>query len=548
MKLKSIVHSHRNLFLFMALLIGNAIFFAIVAYMFDMRYEENDDVIMCMIANGVYNGTPDCHLIFINALYGYVVSGLYKILPIIEWYALLFAAFHILSMSTITYITIKDSRHNKWIKIAFCCFLYALWVRNIICFQFTTTAAMLCFAGGLALLASDKKRWIWMGGIFIIIAALIRFQAAALTFVFLFPLLVPKFVRNRRFIIYLCTIFLAVLACLLCDKLFYRTPDWKNYCDQNEQRLAINDTRTAELTEEQMPSGINYEDFKLVKDFFADPQVMGADELAKINHVRKANITVKSALANIHYLSAYRVQILAVILGLLLCFLGQYKSPKRIHEDIHEIRLKGYKLEAIIPLYYYLLPIIFILLFLGFSCYIEGVMLMKNRVMICILYPLVYNILYCSPKNLSKPFVFGIVAILLCLSCKYLVQGERIYQKNQEVIENIERYQYSLVADKHDYYICGLNINYISPFRINNFPVRIIELGWMAGVPFNIGVLENHADFVDSNILLLNRIGNPPDNLVESIKRNYGIQAHIEVLDSNDKYALYQLKSISNLE
>ncbi len=45
------------------LLVVNAAFFALMAWVMPIRFEENDDVMMCMIANGLYSGSPDAHLV-----------------------------------------------------------------------------------------------------------------------------------------------------------------------------------------------------------------------------------------------------------------------------------------------------------------------------------------------------------------------------------------------------------------------------------------------------------------------------------------------------
>ena len=75
-------------------LAANILFFALMAWLLPMGFEENDDVMMCMIANGAYSGTPDYHLVYINVLYGMVLAGLYSLTTAIEWYTLAFAVLH----------------------------------------------------------------------------------------------------------------------------------------------------------------------------------------------------------------------------------------------------------------------------------------------------------------------------------------------------------------------------------------------------------------------------------------------------------------------
>ena len=62
----------------------NIAFFAVMAMVLPLSFEENDDVVMAMIANGTYSGVPDFHLVYINVIYGYVLTLLYGLLPAIE--------------------------------------------------------------------------------------------------------------------------------------------------------------------------------------------------------------------------------------------------------------------------------------------------------------------------------------------------------------------------------------------------------------------------------------------------------------------------------
>ena len=138
------------------LLIFNAAFFALMAWLLPIHFEENDDVMMCIIANGVYSGSPDGHLVFINAVYGWIIAGLYSLTTSIEWYTLSFCVLHVLAVTGIVYVVLKMNSCSL-LKVAFLVFLYIYWVRIIISFQFTTTAGLLCFSGCLALLKPTKN-------------------------------------------------------------------------------------------------------------------------------------------------------------------------------------------------------------------------------------------------------------------------------------------------------------------------------------------------------------------------------------------------------
>jgi len=80
---------------FFVLLILNALFFCTVAYFFKFRYEVDDDYFMLLFASGKYSGVCDPHLVFINYIYGLLLTFLYSNYASIEWYTLLFVIIHI---------------------------------------------------------------------------------------------------------------------------------------------------------------------------------------------------------------------------------------------------------------------------------------------------------------------------------------------------------------------------------------------------------------------------------------------------------------------
>ena len=85
------------------MLAANVVFFALAAWLLPMGFEENDDVMMAMIANGTYSGAPDFHLVYINVLYGAVLAALYRLTTAVEWYTLSFVLLHIIAMSVLVY-------------------------------------------------------------------------------------------------------------------------------------------------------------------------------------------------------------------------------------------------------------------------------------------------------------------------------------------------------------------------------------------------------------------------------------------------------------
>ena len=187
------------------ILLVNTAFFVLMAWLLPIHFEENDDVAMCMISNGNRSGSPDGHLVFINALYGWVIAGLYMLTPSIEWYTLCFCVLHIMAMTGIVYLIVKERHIQPLIKSLFLALIYILEIRIILAFQFTTTAGLLCFSGCLSLF-QPSKRWRVIGTAAIFIASLIRFHAAGLVGLVCLPLFLMEFVKDKHYILWVISV------------------------------------------------------------------------------------------------------------------------------------------------------------------------------------------------------------------------------------------------------------------------------------------------------------------------------------------------------
>ena len=301
-------------------LLFNTAFFVIMAWLLPIHFEENDDAIMCMIANGHYSGTPDGHLVFINAIYGWVIAGLYMVADIVEWYTLSFCVLHILAMSVIMYILLNKMKIAVWLKVAFIAFAYIYWIRIIIAFQFTTTTGLLCFSGCLALLQSAQStncsnnginyKWLIVGVTAVFVASMIRFHAAALVGLLCFPMFLEALIRERRYVLWIAVLLVLVLVGKYADGLFYQSPDWAYYREYNSVRGTINDNPYADLSIEDLPEGVSELDYGLFRTFAGDPNVMTLDRIKIIQNEIKGNLSVKRCLVNIKHLRLYLFPVL----------------------------------------------------------------------------------------------------------------------------------------------------------------------------------------------------------------------------------------------
>jgi len=500
----------------------NIIYFVLMACLLPIQFEENDDAVMCLIANGSYSGNPDGHLVFINALYGWVLAGFYSLTKAVEWYTLSFCILQVVAMTVIECIVVRDKGLHPLLKGAFLVFMYVIWARIIVAFQFTTTAGLLCFSGCLALLQHSKK-WRYMGVAAIFVASLIRFSAAGLVGLLCAPLFIKEFVRDKRFSYWVMTIaFLALLGHFM-DGLFYHQKDWAYYRAYNAVRGKIHDNPNAHLlSESDLPEGIAMEDYQLFCGFKGDPKILDLQNLQIIESRMKKKMSFNDVMNNFLQIKMYWITLLLLGIGYLsIIFLSIFKQPDR---------------KRVV------LFLVTIALFVLVLVYIGGGMSLKNRVFLCMLLPMVYQMIafYIEDSYVKSRLLNVILLVLIVgLVLKYVKQVDKVrgtYLVRQEMFD---RYEFPLVAS-HTCAIYGCHLECLHPFHVKDTPFRSIGLGWMTEIPFNTGRLESHLDFVDSDIVCFSGIDSPPKEIANSIERNYGIPVKLEIVDHNEKYALFK--------
>ena len=295
-----------------------------MATVLPLQFEENDDVVMAMIANGTYSGSPDCHLVYINVIYGAVLAFLYGITKAVEWYTLAFAALHVVSMSVLVYCILTTENRSSWERWLWSIVLYVLWARIIVALQFTTTAGLVCLAGCMLLLRESKKAR-WSGVMLVVIAALIRFMAAGLVGLLMAPIIVYTYRLNWRKYMAVVVMLMTVVGCRMVNRYVYESdPEWRYYREYNQLRAQLNDNPNAyKLQPEQLPEGVEWVDYRLLLSFLPDPERINLPTIRQISAVVD-NMPIQSQMQNLHRLERYAVEltILAVLLVLMILTTG----------------------------------------------------------------------------------------------------------------------------------------------------------------------------------------------------------------------------------
>ena len=139
----------------------NLIFFLLIVFFCDMKYEVSDDFIMASIMSGAYGDAPNPQMIFVNVIIGYLLLPLYYLFPQISWYFVAEVFLIFVSSTTVTYVLFEKLEKEKALMLSV---LLILFFSNdaYILVQFTKTAMFAVMAGAMLFLwALFEKKSIW---------------------------------------------------------------------------------------------------------------------------------------------------------------------------------------------------------------------------------------------------------------------------------------------------------------------------------------------------------------------------------------------------
>lgn len=506
----------------------NIVLFALLAVLLPLGFEENDDVMMCMIANGTYSGTPDFHLVYINVLYGFVLAGLYSLTTAVEWYTLSFAVLHILSMSVLAYCILTTPNRARWEKVLWLLILYVLWARIIIALQFTTTAGLVCLAGCMLLLRESKKAR-WSGVILVIIAALIRFMAAGLVGLLMAPIIVYTYRLNWRRYIAIVVMLTAVVGCRVANHMVYDSdPEWKYFRAYNQLRAQLNDNPNAyKMTTAQLPETIDPMDYQLLLRFVPDAEQIDLPAIRQLS-ATVGDVPFRQQLLNLHRLDKYAVEVAILFALLILMILTTGNRSK------------------------YLFLIIYTLFVLVLIVHVSLDGFLKNRVFLCILTPMLVTDFMLLPNTTGLKRRWGIGIAMVVLSAWY---GYQIYEEKQTADYN--RYAWSHLQQTLLAYVpegayvttigTSMMMEATNPWHVWPYEFHKYTLGWLTWCPLNKTVGHSYRALVREDMYIFTHINYTHDHTAlqrvsEQIEKHYGVPTEIVWKCRNGGYALVQLK------
>ena len=209
-----------------------------------------DDRSMMEIVSGQYLGMPDPHTIFMGYWYSLFLTGLYTVLPNVDWYAFCYIVMQVMCMILILFRLVRE-RERKWEKVL--CAVLALssfaafGVQATVQLSFTTTAAVLGVTVVFLYATAEKLEWKDAAFLFFLLflTSQVRFDIFCMTVpvcavLWIFRVAVQG--QRERIQFLMPAAALAVLALAMMGNFAgYGSAEWRAYKSYDNSRTAIYD-------------------------------------------------------------------------------------------------------------------------------------------------------------------------------------------------------------------------------------------------------------------------------------------------------------------
>ena len=281
----------------LALLVN--IYFIVLCLCFShLRYGAIDDYFMAGLLSGIYGNDYNVHLVFVNAIYGYVLLPLYHLFPKISWYYIGELASIFISLTLIVYFIICKIGHKWGVLLGLA--LVSLCAKDFyVVLQFTQCAAALSAAGMFVILSTidSFQRFSKTTIISIIIGILLLWWGSLMRWD-AFLMGIPFFIAAMYFktkqlkhvwspiLITLLITFVGAYSFHHFNTTLYQTPIYQQFVDFQPFRVLLGDGafyNEQAVYEDLQELDSNSKDFDLLKKwFFYDNEIFTSEKTQTI--------------------------------------------------------------------------------------------------------------------------------------------------------------------------------------------------------------------------------------------------------------------------
>ena len=285
---------------FFLALCQNILFLLLYLGLARIQYGSLDDYFMSSVLTGAYGGVYDVHMYFVNAAYGYFLQPFYCLFPKVGWYFIFELLGTLAAFTAISYFLILR-QGRKWGSIISILLLSSLVPDFYFQLSFTQCATLYTAAGLLSVfmgVSDNKKRFLAMGGVFLIAGSVMRHEGLLLGMPYLFLLFLvkwpPQKIFTRKNVIAVFLIVASIYGLREYDRNLYVDDGYKYYAQYQPIRSFFADggyydrESTYDELEEREMFG---HDFLLLKSWvFYDTEVLQRDSLIPFMNVAKNNL------------------------------------------------------------------------------------------------------------------------------------------------------------------------------------------------------------------------------------------------------------------
>ena len=300
------------------------VFFFLMAVVFcDQKYETNDDYCTDSILSGTLTGRPSQYILFSNILLGYLLKGIYTLIPGISFYFVMLEIMGLISLIVIVWLVLKRCRTSIGVLAALIC-LVCFSDDLFILVQFTKTASAAIAAGGFLFLESiydksiaHRKLTALAGGILFLFGCMLRFECMYCVMPFLLiRFIILAFKKTLKEILVrflLCVLLVGASYAFLGinNALWNIDPEYRYYRELNEYRYPITDVPMPlyeDIQTEMEEIGISEIDYYMAATWqFTDLSVFTPEKLDRMAGViRNYNSTQTNTISNAFTVFGYR--------------------------------------------------------------------------------------------------------------------------------------------------------------------------------------------------------------------------------------------------
>ena len=259
-------------------LVATGLYFGLIFYLYPVCLAQDDTMYRSLI-DGSYLGYGEAHVMYIKYAFAYLLTILYKMMPAIEWYGVVFVGIYIVCLFLMLYKLIEILK-KMWLQligvIAFLALFTELFMEAIIEINFSYVAAFAGMTAVFLLIVNEDKKLkenIVIVSVMLLLSYLIRYEVGYIAIGFIGIELIYRMTwrkNNRKDILkWGMVLFLLILGINLVELNAYRSGekeadnnrsylyDYEGYPEYDENQDVFEKYDVSETQYKLMTKGYN---------------------------------------------------------------------------------------------------------------------------------------------------------------------------------------------------------------------------------------------------------------------------------------------------